>query len=439
MKKQSSEQQFSSSSSSTSAIRERQARGHGHGHVDSEEIGQIEEVEVTTALGRSLKKLLIADTHSTYLTTSAAHNSGGRISSVTTGMGIGGKASGIGVGAQVDHSPCCSSSNSKPLLRTIYEFEVHPVSEKDVPVVVIKSKVEARHQRYQDSYVHCSLSSDVCSQLDALYKYGKLMTSKQRKKRELKEFGSCRLNGAMTAMDATSSVIQPLVGTVDQGGPSNHRPLSSASTSGGGGGGGGVGIAAMKPPSLYDSIYDDDVVVGRYVPLGALEMGDDEGNRPIVSTSSSNQHPSSSISHTHPHISIAEMLMSDGGHGKGKDIVEQYQVVSQSKEDLMKPVQALLQAQAVKEYTQKQKQLQQMTTTMGGIKVDMVIGKDAKGQQLVHRDIFASTHDKIVKGSTIVESGRKAGDIFGTGGVYDYFPEKLGSYEVIGKNEWMDD
>jgi len=48
----------------------------------------------------------------------------------------------------------------------------------------------------------------------------------------------------------------------------------------------------------------------------------------------------------------------------------------------------------------------------------------------------------------VVESGRKAGDIFGTGGGYDYFPEKLGSYEVrdgwidkwmyIQMNEWMD-
>jgi len=32
-------------------------------------------------------------------------------------------------------------------------------------------------------------------------------------------------------------------------------------------------------------------------------------------------------------------------------------------------------------------------------KVDMVIGRDAKGQQLVHRDIFASTNEKIVQGS----------------------------------------
>ena len=105
--------------------------------------------------------------------------------------------------------------------------------------------------------------------------------------------------------------------------------------------------------------------------------------------------------------------------------------------------QALLQAQAVKEHTLKQKQL-----TMAGRdakvdmylpiityllitylssptyhhlpphhlpphhlssptylithhlpKVDMVIGRDAKGQQLVHRDIFASTNEKIVQGS----------------------------------------
>jgi len=59
-----------------------------------------------------------------------------------------------------------------------------------------------------------------------------------------------------------------------------------------------------------------------------------------------------------------------------------------------------MQAQAVKEQALKQKQLQ--NNTDGVRRVDMVIGKDAKGQQLVHRDIFASTTEKIVQGTTMM-------------------------------------
>jgi len=186
----------------------------------------------------------------------------------------------------------------------VYEFNVDPLSEQDVPVVIIKSRGEARHQRYHDSYVHCSLSSEVSSQLEALYKHGKLLTIKQRKKRELKVAGSCRPNGAISAVDATGSVIQ-------SGGMGAMKPASSSSF-------------------LYDSIYDDDVVVGRYVPLGALEGDDDGGTTAPLSSSSS----SSSASSGHqPISSIADML----GDGKGQEL--QQAMVQQSREDLMKPVQ----------------------------------------------------------------------------------------------------
>lgn len=288
-------------------------RGHRYG------VG-IEEVEVGSALGRGLKKMLLlaADTHATAATTAAGIATAGR-SSTSSSNSVSGLVGSIGkasarAGAVPLSTAAVADTSSKPLLRTVYEFDVNPLSEQDVPVVIIKSRGEARHQRYHDSYIHYSLSSEVSMQLDALYKHGKLLTIKQRKKRELKEAGNCRPNSAIPAVNAPSSVIQS------------------------------VGMVARKPTSsLYDSIYDDDVVVGRYVPLGALEGDDDGGGTTALpSSSSSSAQPSSSsassyISSGHPPISSIADMLSDG---KGKDQKEQqWAMVQQSKEDLMKPVQ----------------------------------------------------------------------------------------------------
>ena len=302
------QQQQSDGSTTTTAVDDGDdaRRGHRYG------VG-IEEVEVGSVLGRGLKTMLLlaADTHTT---ATAGRTSSGSVSVNASGLvGSIGKASART--SAVPLSAAVADTSSKPLLRTVYEFDVNPFSEQDVPVVIIKSRGEARHQRYHDSYIHCNLSSEVSLQLDALYKHGKLLTIKQRKKRELKEAGNCRPNSAIPAVNATSSVIQS------------------------------VGMVAMKPTSsLYDSIYDDDVVVGRYIPLGALEGDDDGGGTTALpsSSSSSSAQPSSSaassyISSGHPPISSIADMLSDG---KGKDQKEQqWAMVQQSKEDLMKPVQ----------------------------------------------------------------------------------------------------
>jgi len=287
MMKRQQQQSDGSTATATAAVDDRQALRYGVGTT-------IEEVEVGSALGRGLKQMMMllhaADTHPGGAV-AAGHTSSGSVS------GWVGKGS-----ARAGTVPLSvADSLSKPLLRTVYEFDVNPLSEQDVPVVIIKSRGEARHQRYHDSYVHCSLSSEVSSQLEALYKHGKLLTIKQRKKRELKEAGSCRPNGAMSAVDATGNVMQSgVMGAM--------KPASSSS-------------------SLYDSIYDDDVVVGRYVPLGALEGDDDGGTTALLSSSSS-----ASSGHQ-PISSIADMLSDRNGQ-------ELQQVMTQqSREDLMKPVQ----------------------------------------------------------------------------------------------------
>ena len=289
MMKRQQQQQSDGSTATAAAVDDRQALRDGVGTT-------IEEVEVGSALGRGLKQMMMllhaADTHPGGAV-AVGHTSSGSVS------GWVGKGS-----ARAGTVPLSvADSLSKPLLRTVYEFNVDPLSEQDVPVVIIKSRGEARHQRYHDSYVHCSLSSEVSSQLEALYKHGKLLTIKQRRKRELKEAGSCRPNGAMSAVDATGSVIQ-------SGGMGAMKPASSSS-------------------SLYDSIYDDDVVVGRYVPLGALEGDDDGGTTALLSSSSS----SSASSGHQPISSIVDMLSDRNGQ-------ELQQVMAQqSREDLMKPVQ----------------------------------------------------------------------------------------------------
>jgi len=52
------------------------------------------------------------------------------------------------------------------------------------------------------------------------------------------------------------------------------------------------------------------------------------------------------------------------------------------------------------------------------------------GNQLVHRDVFASTIDKVVPASNVVDGAKMTGDAFGLKGSYDLFPENSGDYDV---------
>ena len=286
---------------------------------DQQEV--VEEVEVDTALGRGLKKLLIAD-HRSGSGAGHSHSRGGISTSGTMIMSGNGRDKSI---------TATNDSLSKPLLRTIYEFDVNPHSDRDVPVVVIKSRVEAKHHRYQDTYINCSLSSDLSCQLDALFKYGKLLTSKQRKKKELKET-SGRSNSAATTGDPTINGIQP---DADNTGPGQGASSSRSLQANNGSGSGQAMVTAVPkapPPSMYDSIYDDDIVVGKYVPLGALD-----GDEATSSSSSSIDigHPSSigNPAAGQPSSSIVASVWGDDScRRQGGPL---------SKEELMRPVQVV--------------------------------------------------------------------------------------------------
>ena len=47
----------------------------------------------------------------------------------------------------------------------------------------------------------------------------------------------------------------------------------------------------------------------------------------------------------------------------------------------------------------------------------------------MHRDVFASTKDKVVAATTNLD-GSKMGEAFGLKGTYDLFPENSGDYDV---------
>ncbi len=102
-------------------------------------------------------------------------------------------------------------------------------------------------------------------------------------------------------------------------------------------------------------------------------------------------------------------------------------------DDLMKPVRDLLAAQANKDRAQQQRLATAAGDGSSGQKAvntaqSMVIGTDAHGKALVHRDVFASTADKVVKAGTVAGSNR-LGDTFGMHGAYDLYPETA-EYEV---------
>lgn len=102
----------------------------------------------------------------------------------------------------------------------------------------------------------------------------------------------------------------------------------------------------------------------------------------------------------------------------------------------MKPIRDLLGAQQAKERAAKERLLAQQQAQLQAQKNrEMVVETDAKGRLLVHRDVFASTQDKVVKvgegeGGGVLGGKSKIGEVFGLQGGYDLFPETTGSYEV---------
>jgi hypothetical protein len=103
--------------------------------------------------------------------------------------------------------------------------------------------------------------------------------------------------------------------------------------------------------------------------------------------------------------------------------------ISATDSDLMKPIRDLLEAQANKERVQQQRLADAASgsSTVKAAPAAIVVGTDASGKALVHRDVFATTKDKVVRGSlTVAEQGGRLGDSF-LHGKYDIQTDE---YEV---------
>ena len=90
--------------------------------------------------------------------------------------------------------------------------------------------------------------------------------------------------------------------------------------------------------------------------------------------------------------------------------------------DVLQPVREMLIAKAAKERAQKQQQ--SSSAAVKEVKVDTV---DTQWRGLIHRDVFASTIEKVVTADENL--GKKRGDVFGVKGSYDLYPE-TGEYDV---------
>lgn len=293
-----------------------------------------------------------------------------------------------------------------------------------------------------DEYVNFMLDSDIMAALSQLLESGKFLTAKQKKKKLLKE-GSAELVAAITETHT--------------GGASSSNSAQKGPTQ-------PVALLATD----FDSMYDDDVVVGKYVPAG-LEEGDSVA--PTSEPASASAKPSFGDDIYGDLLSTMATAGAGGAVGgsgiksaamsstvtgvvgtqSARDIFSNLPATIHNKpstgigagthsasgpaasasaqpaQDLMKPIRDLLGAQAAKERAAKERILAQSVPRNR----DMVVEKDEKGQLLVHRDVFLTTKDKVVNaGEDKGQKKDKTGEVFGTQGHYDLFPETTGSYEV---------
>ena len=174
--------------------------------------------------------------------------------------------------------------------------------------------------------------------------------------------------------------------------------------------------------SLVDNdfdIYGDDEINGKYIPAGSLE----EDNVNLSSSSTS-----------------AEVKQSTLGSAEVKNLFSHTTTNSTTattsstiykSADLMQPIRDLLSAQTNKERAKNERLHSQQQQQ----KEEIVLETDKNGQLLVHRDVFATSKDKIVNATASSMNNKekqKQGEVFGTKGGYDLFPETTGSYEVSG-------
>ena len=172
--------------------------------------------------------------------------------------------------------------------------------------------------------------------------------------------------------------------------------------------------------SLVDNdfdIYGDDEINGKYIPAGSLE----EDNVNLSSSSTS-----------------AEVKQSTLGSAEVKNLFSHTTTNSTTattsstiykSADLMQPIRDLLSAQTNKERAKNERLHSQQQQQ----KEEILLETDKNGQLLVHRDVFATSKDKIVNATASSMNNKekqKQGEVFGTKGGYDLFPETTGSYEV---------
>jgi hypothetical protein len=185
-------------------------------------------------------------------------------------------------------------------------------------------------------------------------------------------------------------------------------------------------------------IYGEDMVVGKYVPVGSLEEGPAEAGSNGVGAAVGNSSSSGTGSAAKANSLFSGLLppagSAAGAHGASSSAGAGSGVKpptgKEEEADLMKPIRDLLSAQAAKERAVKERHLAQQQEAEQ--RREMVLEKDEKGKLLVHRDVFASSRDNVVNVGEGKESKEKTkrGEVFGTQGGYDLFPETAPSYNV---------
>lgn len=268
------------------------------------------------------------------------------------------------------------SKTEETINRTIYEFDCNPRSSQDVPLTILRSKQESI---FTEIYAHFAIDAKLLCQIQSLYdeSTGKLIPKSQRK---------------------PSTVGLPT--------PHGEQKPAKLTT---------ISEHHVTPiVKSIDSIYDDELVVGKYSSLEQIPSNNKRNRR-------------------YPLNTIVVFNNDDVASSSSNNV---QQVEERSKFGLTK--------QEMSEKT-NQRQEQPVAVSKKVIKSEKTVtlppqrapisipthatnsSSNSDRGRLINRDVFATTLGKVI--TVDDELGKKQGDSFGARGDYDLFPE-TGDYEV---------
>eukprot|EP01038_Epipyxis_sp_PR26KG_P006316 gene6316-8700_t len=392
-------------------------------------IEEINTFTIVTTMGQNIKQLLLPSKPSLSSSSHTINNNKNNFSSATEKYKLFTSIGNASIHQQSHPSNTIQKApiKSHAINKVVFEFSVDPNSENDVPLTVAKSSKDMKVRIFED-YSNHIIEADLLERIKSLFESGK-MQSKNKKKRK---------------PEVAVEIKPPPIPTI--------APF-------------------VKPKDVVDSIYDDIIPVGKYIPTEQANNNPTHNSQVEINSNmtvdnnpyhdldlpSSNNHiikpnnnidiydeqmttqppnhnqlASSTKNYENPNESakglfknILSSTFNNNNNNTNKATTHSTNTTSNNgndnnnnkngKDEIFKPVRDLMLAQAAKDRQQK---VMGSRLNTNNNKVEIVVGKDEQGNDLIHRDVFASTASNVVKAATAVG---KVGEVFGLHGSYSEF------------------